>query len=354
MDWHSGILGLSRTKRLTYGVGPGEFDTQWWNDTVGDARIARDCFFDDEVIFDVDGSFTNILGDETWIEEWQGADSNQCGTPIAPHDGTVNATYDFDEPANSLTITGVGAYLVNPAAFNGGELADPTSAPESITYNVYPQADGSMDVTIETDAGAWWNATYVKVGEIDPPSETEADFSLGFGGANFGEGGTYTVPSSAESWAGYANANFALYPDLRQGMVAGSPFMASAPEGVSVDVRFRLERLPYDENDPSATEPSIDTIAVTVTGSEPALYEILIDPQGEYLLVVHHVHRYTGRYGHHYRCHGGLWPGSEFADFTGGAFDGTTVDEGDVTPSHRVKVFKIGLVLPIPTRRCIR
>ena len=157
----------------------------------------------------------------------------------------------------------MGAYLVNPAAFNGGELADPSSAPESITYNVYPQADGSMDVTIETDAGAWWNATYVKVGEIDPPSETEADFSLGFGGANFGEGGTYTVPSSAESWAGYANANFALYPLTFEdgGRIS---FMASAPEGVSVDVRFRLERLPYDENDPSATEPSIDTIAVTV------------------------------------------------------------------------------------------
>ena len=112
----------------------------------------------------------------------------------------------------------------------------------------------------------------------DPPRE--ADFSLGFGGANFGEGGTYTVPSSAESWAGYANVNSGLYPLTFEngGRIA---FMASVPDGGTADVRFRLERLPYDENDPSATEPSIDTVAVTVTGTEPALYEILIDPQGE-------------------------------------------------------------------------
>ena len=333
-DSWTGIQGYWRlsSERGGYGVGPSEFDTQWWNDASADARIARDCFFDDEVIFDRDGSFTNILGDETWIEEWQGADSNQCGTPIAPHDGTVNATYVFDESANSLTITGVGAYLVNPLAFNGGELADSSSAPESITYNVYPQADGTMDITINAGVDVWWNATYVKVSDLEsePEPEVLADFRTAFGGALIVEDGAFLVPGDAESWAGYANENPELYSMTFEdgGRIS---FTASVPDGGTADVRFRLERLPYDENDPSATEPSIDTAVVTVSGTEPALYEILIDPQGDntYSSFIMYIDTRDVTvtitdimvdYG----------PAPEFADFTTGAFGGTTVDEGDI------------------------
>ena len=46
---------------------------------LADDVAARACFFDDEYIFHEDGSFQNILGNETWLEGWQGVDAEQCG-----------------------------------------------------------------------------------------------------------------------------------------------------------------------------------------------------------------------------------------------------------------------------------
>ncbi|MCH1553204.1 MAG: hypothetical protein L7S45_01270, partial [Luminiphilus sp.] len=145
------------------GVGPAQLDTQWWNDTFDDARTQRACFFDDEVIFGADGSFINVYGDETWIEEWQGADANRCGTPLTPYDASIPATFTYDETTYQLTINGVGSYLALPLAVNGRELSNVDEAPDSIVYNVYPQPDNKMVVTIQVGEGVWWNATYVKV-----------------------------------------------------------------------------------------------------------------------------------------------------------------------------------------------
>jgi hypothetical protein len=47
----------------------------------------RACYFDDLYIFGSDGSFTNDLGAESWIEGWQGG-TDSCGAPVAPHDGS--------------------------------------------------------------------------------------------------------------------------------------------------------------------------------------------------------------------------------------------------------------------------
>ena len=71
-----------------------------------------------------------------------------------------------------------------------------------------------------------------------------------------------TFPSGAESWAGFANDNTALYP-LSFTEAGTISFDASVPSGGSVDIRFRFERLPYPD-----TEPSFDTDTVTITGSE--------------------------------------------------------------------------------------
>ena len=60
--------------------------------------------------------------------------ADACGAPVAPHDGTVAATYTYDEGAGTVTLNGTGAYLGIPKAYNGGELADPADAPDSITY----------------------------------------------------------------------------------------------------------------------------------------------------------------------------------------------------------------------------
>ncbi len=44
-----------------------------------------------------DGTFSNVMGDESWLEAWQGAATDACGALVAPHDGSNAATYVYDE-----------------------------------------------------------------------------------------------------------------------------------------------------------------------------------------------------------------------------------------------------------------
>ena len=67
-------------------VGPGVDDGSWWASSEEDVTT-RACLFDDEYVFGADGSFQNVLQDETWNEAWQdGVDADGCGVPVAPHD----------------------------------------------------------------------------------------------------------------------------------------------------------------------------------------------------------------------------------------------------------------------------
>lgn len=143
------------------GVGPGLGDISWWANSAADVT-GRACFFDDLYVFNADGTFVNVLGAETWVEGWQGG-SDACGAPVAPHDGSANATYSWDATAGTVTLTGKGAYLGIPKAFNGGELANPANAPDSITYNISLSDDNTamtLDISI---GGGWWRFKLVKI-----------------------------------------------------------------------------------------------------------------------------------------------------------------------------------------------
>lgn len=133
------------------GVGPNQGDTGWWsNDVSSDERA---CYYDDAYVFNSDGSFANVLGDETWLEGWQGVDEG-CGTPVAPHDGTNAATWIYDSSTSSLTISGLGAYLGLAKAHNGGEDGSP--ADDTITYIVSLSSETEMTIDIEAGSGVWW------------------------------------------------------------------------------------------------------------------------------------------------------------------------------------------------------
>ncbi len=142
------------------GVGPEMGDMSWW--AIADAGVAeRACFFDDTYVFGADGSFTNILGSETWVEDWQGG-TNSCGIPVTPHDGTNPATYTYDASAGTVTIVGLGSYLGIPKPYNGGELTSPADAPDSITYLI-SLSENNTRMTIDIDiATGWWRFILVK------------------------------------------------------------------------------------------------------------------------------------------------------------------------------------------------
>ena len=136
-------------------VGPNPDDGSWWTSDA-QAVIDRACYFDDEYVFNLDGSFQNVLGSETWLETWQGVASDQCGTPVTPHDGMTPATFVYDSGASTVTLNGTGAYLGLPKAFNGGELTDPANAPASITYDItLSDNDNTMTVVLNIGGGYW-------------------------------------------------------------------------------------------------------------------------------------------------------------------------------------------------------
>jgi len=141
-------------------VGPSLGSGDWFSiDAAG--VTARACFYDDEYIFNNDGSFSNVLGTDTWIEPWQGG-GDACGAPVAPHDGSATATFVYDETAGTITLNGTGAYLGIPKANNAGELSDPANAPSSITYDVVAIDSNTMTLNIEAGAGVFWTFKLTK------------------------------------------------------------------------------------------------------------------------------------------------------------------------------------------------
>jgi hypothetical protein len=99
---------------------------------------------------------------ETWLEDWQ-VSEEECGTPVAPHDGTQDATWEYNE--EEITISGTGAYLGIPKAVNAAELTTPGDAPASITYMVLELADDGMKLTVAIEAvgtGVWWTFRLAK------------------------------------------------------------------------------------------------------------------------------------------------------------------------------------------------
>jgi len=143
------------------GVGPEQGDISWWS--IDEAGVTdRACYFDDKYVFAADGSFSNVLDGETWVEEWQSGVPDGCGTPVAPHDGSNAATFSYDEGAGTLTLNGTGAYLGLPKAYNGGELTDPADAPESITY-IIEFSENNTVLTVDINVGSgWWRYKLVK------------------------------------------------------------------------------------------------------------------------------------------------------------------------------------------------
>lgn len=158
--------GLAGTWKMapeagSLGVGPSRGDMSWWAiDAAGVAQ--RACFFDDAYVFGTNGSFSNVLGTETWIEEWQGIASAACGAPVAPHNGSAAATYTYDKNAGTVTLNGVGAYLGIPKVYNGGELSNPTNAPASITYEIELLENETVMILDISIGGGWWRFKLVK------------------------------------------------------------------------------------------------------------------------------------------------------------------------------------------------
>ena len=162
-----------------FGVGPTPGSTSNWVSDE-DAVNTRSCLFDDVYRFDFDGTFQNILGDQTWLETWQGVSSESCGVPVSPHDGLTSASYSYDFDAKMITINGIGAYLGIPKVINdAAELSDPESAPESISYKVVANTQDRMTLEVSY-TGGYWTFKFIRKDALnsETPPATDGRLSM--------------------------------------------------------------------------------------------------------------------------------------------------------------------------------
>ncbi len=158
------------------GVGPAAGDTTWFSISDTGPDGPRACWFDDLYEFGADGSFSTIQQGDTWLEVWQGAAADGCGAPVAPHDGSNNAVFQYDEVAAALTLSGQGAFLGLAKAVNGAELALPADAPESVTYEVVELIGDSLTIRIDV-GGGWWEFRFASVTAADLRGNWKLDFA---------------------------------------------------------------------------------------------------------------------------------------------------------------------------------
>ena len=158
-------------------VGPNQGDGSWWSNSANDLTV-RDCFFDDSITFDANGNMMHYMDGSTWVEGWQGVASEQCGTPVAPHDGSGTYTYTFAN--NQLTVNGLGAHIGLPKAINGGEINDPANAVSSITYEISFGANGELIADIQSAGGGtgWWRFIYTLTNTAPPPPPPAHDVTF--------------------------------------------------------------------------------------------------------------------------------------------------------------------------------
>jgi hypothetical protein len=216
-----------------------------------------------------DGSFSFPTGAESWAGF---ANMNAELYPITISE-KMKLTFTGAAPAGDVKVYFRFERLPFPdvdPAFNTAEVT--VSGAEEKTYTVSLPAQGTNTFSsvimyvVDRDV-----AVTVKDPKIEALNLV-ADFSGVFGGTTVTEDGVYTFPAGAEGWAGFANENSDLYPmTLEKG--AAITFTGSAVDA-DVDVRFRFERLPFPDVD-----PSYNSTAVTVTGTTDAEYTICVPAQ---------------------------------------------------------------------------
>jgi len=233
------------------------------------------------------GTFGGALLSETTYsvpvgaESWAGfANEASAIYPLSfPHGGRITFTA-------SAATTNVLAYFrferlpfpdVDPA-FSTAEVTINTGDAKEYTVEIPPQDaantfSSALMYLVTRDAEVTITNTVIR--EYDAPrsgTNYTPTYTGTFGGASVTASGTYNVPASAESWAGFANESESIYPlSFPNG---GRIAFNAATEGTDVEVYFRFERLPFPDVDPAFDLPKTTISGTTLTG-----YTVEIPPQ---------------------------------------------------------------------------
>lgn len=152
----------------SFGVGPDKGSDAWWPNGA-DVSGDRPCLFNDEFIFKSGSVYEYDSKDDIFGETYMGVAAAGCTAESSlpanasawgsgTHSFTVTPATDT-EPA-FITVTGTGAFIALPKAYNGGEYAAaPPTADASVKYEVlsYVKNGSSETLTISVNiaAGFW-------------------------------------------------------------------------------------------------------------------------------------------------------------------------------------------------------
>ena len=238
------------------------------------------------------GAFGNAVVDaetETYTfpsgaEGWAGFANNADIYPLSFTDGgTLTFTASAAVPTNvRFRFEFMPFPDVDPAYDTANVLIDSTE-PTQYTIEIPSQGDNTFSsfllYLVERDQSVMVSNVVVSSGAAEPEPEppangVTADFTAGaFGNAVVdAETETYTFPSGAEGWAGFAN-NADIYP---LSFTDGGTLTFTASAAVPTNVRFRFEFMPFPDVD-----PAYDTANVLIDSTEPTQYTIEIPSQGD-------------------------------------------------------------------------
>jgi acyl carrier protein len=197
----------NRNEVNAMGVGPEEGSTIFWN--INNFELGRrGCVFDDEYLFgpeddDIDdtGSFSQSMGDETWLEAWISPDGKEtCGTPIAPFDGSgTDHTYIWDPENKQLTVKGLGAHIGIPRIQNDSSAQNETV--DKIIYNVSTASTCILILDIK-GVENWWHFELEKIKDSNGEEMTPAKCDA-VGGSSGGAAADETLDTDGDGVPDY-------------------------------------------------------------------------------------------------------------------------------------------------------
>jgi PKD repeat protein len=204
---------------VALGIGPVPNDNQWWSfggvTPLGD----RPCILDDQYTFHRDGKFefnsnnTLFIDDKDCCGGWKAGEG--CHDESEPnvwmtHTGeNVNAfanggdyTFDFNSTNNTLTLSGLGAYIGLPNKTEDGDNYLPVSTK---TFTVFNFASGtiadSLGIALEGTGQSWnfYLVSYHNPADLPeiPTAMPRADFSF------VKDGFTVTFDNSSDNSTSY-------------------------------------------------------------------------------------------------------------------------------------------------------
>lgn len=156
-------------------VGPFKGSGEWFSTTEEDV-MDRACTFDDTYTFGVDGKFVYATNGDLWGEPYMGIDPDGCVDDVALPAETAawgpgeHAFVVEEGEVNFVTVTGTGAFIGLPKAFNGGEYAaGPPTENGSVRYEVLDYIDDgekeimrlTVDISEGSMGGAYWTFTLI-------------------------------------------------------------------------------------------------------------------------------------------------------------------------------------------------